>query len=1131
MKNIYKILFLFVSFSFTIQAQKAVYTENFDSTNSWPQLNDKIKELKTFNGRYYFEHKQNEKFYSVTTRTFNLNTNNDFEIETSIQKISGVNNNGISFLYDYKDSKNYKEFGFSSNGYFRVAYAKNGTYYNNKKWTKDTAVKTGNYSNNKLKIKKTENTITYFLNGTNVFSQDFTAFVGNKIGFVLYKNQKISIDYIKVKETSNNTNYNENDSFTSNKTIIYDDFISNKNNWSTQNNDEVTLAVVNGYYEFNYKKNKGFTTTKTLTINTARDFKIEAKLQKISGIQKNGYGLTFARKDVKNQNQFIITPNGYFAIDIYNNGQFKSEVDWTLSSAIQKGNFAINTLRIEKKGDATEFYINNTKVHTAYNLTYYGNLYGFTVFDVQKIVVDKFTIAYTDQKTNTNNNNIIENSNILFEDNFTSNTNNWSYKNDTDAYFRINNGKYFIAHKKNTSGFNTTIAKPFDSSNNFEIEAKFDKTTGVTNYPYGILWGKGGSSEFGFYLASTGYYKIVRNVDGKEQVIVKWTTSSAINKNNGATNIIKIKREGNIYKYFVNEIYVTKTDFEPFFGDNLGFVVYNNQEVAVDYLKINKLEENRTNYVTKKTFALPFVESFSDNKNNWVLDDSEDYNSGITNGKLQITKKKKGGIFLSQQVDIDNNKDFIIETSMATLTNSNDGFYGLTFGRKNSSNEYSFMFSNGSYLFRKFENGQYNKIIPFTQSSAIKTNTNQYNKLKIVKSGNLLRFYINDQYVNEAPFYGLFGNYIGFSVYYDKHIAVDYLNVKYQNSNFNTPPVIAITSPNVALKRGFKIVEAKRILVTGTASDTDGIFEITVNGIEANVSENGNFTANVPLKYGKNDLIVKATDLKQASSTKTFTIKRKPANTDNNNTIITNNNNQNIDIGFGKYYALIIGVSEYEDETIPDLNGEPTKDAQALADVLVTNYTFDRNNVTILKNPTDSEIKRAFYNLRQKVTDKDNVLIFYAGHGEYDEVSEHGYWLPSNSVKAFEDNVILNTSIVSYIKAIRSKHTFLIADACFSGSIFKSRAITKEEKSAQRKYNLTSRKAITSGTLKTVPNKSVFIKYILKRLEDNTDKYLTSGKLFNRIEDPVINNSPNIPQRGVIHGTGDEGGDFIFIKR
>jgi len=328
-------------------------------------------------------------------------------------------------------------------------------------------------------------------------------------------------------------------------------------------------------------------------------------------------------------------------------------------------------------------------------------------------------------------------------------------------------------------------------------------------------------------------------------------------------------------------------------------------------------------------------------------------------------------------------------------------------------------------------------------------------------------------------------------------------------------------------------VEAKSITVKGKATDADGIFEITVNGKEASVSEDGTFFVSVPLGYGKNDLIVKATDLKQASSTKSFVIKRNsPEIIDAD---ITNvDKKENLDIGFGKYYALIIGVSEYQDKTIQSLNGEPTKDAQALADILVTYYNFDKQNVSVLKNAKENEIIREFYNLKNKITKNDNLVIFYAGHGNYDKASEKGYWMPSDAEMEFEGNVILNTSIVSYIKAINSRHTLLIADACFSGSILvRNRDFKEATKAVQKKYELPSRKAITSGTLTTVPNESVFMKYLLKKLKDNTDTYISAGQLFNMIEDPVINNTTgeNQPQYAPIANTGDEGGDFIFIKR
>ena len=46
------------------------------------------------------------------------------------------------------------------------------------------------------------------------------------------------------------------------------------------------------------------------------------------------------------------------------------------------------------------------------------------------------------------------------------------------------------------------------------------------------------------------------------------------------------------------------------------------------------------------------------------------------------------------------------------------------------------------------------------------------------------------------------------------------------------------------------------------------------------VYEDGTFIANVPLKIGSNKLVVKATDIKQASSTKRFNIKRKSPDID-----------------------------------------------------------------------------------------------------------------------------------------------------------------------------------------------------------------------------------------------------------
>jgi len=338
------------------------------------------------------------------------------------------------------------------------------------------------------------------------------------------------------------------------------------------------------------------------------------------------------------------------------------------------------------------------------------------------------------------------------------------------------------------------------------------------------------------------------------------------------------------------------------------------------------------------------------------------------------------------------------------------------------------------------------------------------------------------------------------------------------------PPEIKIISPQMFSARVFQPVSnnIKQISVYGKANDPGGMTEVMINNQEAVLSSNGEFKADLQLAVGQNEIFVRATDKSQNSITRSFLIYRADTVIDDLKSFYEG----------GKYYALIIGISEYEDPQMTDLDDFPTDDAKRLVSVLTNNYTFVEEDIMYLNNPDRTEILRAFDHLHKTVTAKDNLLIFYAGHGYYDEDTELGYWLPSDAEKEFTANWIYNDVLVANVKRIKSKHTLLISDACFSGSIFKTRGLEDDAPEAfKKKYELRSRKAITSGVLKTVPNKSIFFKYLAERLETNTSKYLAGSQLFQDIEIPVANNTPNTPQYGVIRDVGDEGGDFIFIKK
>ncbi|MEQ9165238.1 MAG: caspase family protein [Fulvivirga sp.] len=233
-----------------------------------------------------------------------------------------------------------------------------------------------------------------------------------------------------------------------------------------------------------------------------------------------------------------------------------------------------------------------------------------------------------------------------------------------------------------------------------------------------------------------------------------------------------------------------------------------------------------------------------------------------------------------------------------------------------------------------------------------------------------------------------------------------------------------------------------------------------------------------------------------------------------------------------KYYALVIGINDYPGEGIPTL-AQPITDAQTLIDALTTYYTFEEENITFLKNPTRSNLIDAFDKLANTVKERDNLLIFYAGHGIWDDQLNQGFWLPSDASKVSKSQWLSNGTIRDYIRAIKSKHTLLIADACFGGSILKERAVSMNGKAMLEMYKRPSRKAMTSGALSTVPDQSVFIKYLVKNLAYNQAPLLSTEQVFSDFKFSVINNSETgqVPQYGAISLAGDEGGDFIFLKR
>jgi hypothetical protein len=339
-----------------------------------------------------------------------------------------------------------------------------------------------------------------------------------------------------------------------------------------------------------------------------------------------------------------------------------------------------------------------------------------------------------------------------------------------------------------------------------------------------------------------------------------------------------------------------------------------------------------------------------------------------------------------------------------------------------------------------------------------------------------------------------------------------------------------IVSPDVT--RDVSLV-AKRssITVVGIVESKINLADVLINGQQADLDEKGNFSADVFLKVGKNDIMVTAIDVLKNKVTKQFVINR-----DAGKVLAVKKEEPVPKTGFmsGKYHALLIAVQDYANPEIGKLD-YPTSDARQLMEVLSSRYNFEKENIRILNNPDRRTIYKTLQDLRKQLTDKDNLLIFYAGHGMWLDDMKQGFWLPSDAAGLNDpSDWIPNSSLRDYIKAIKAKHILLVADACFSGGIFKLReASSSPGISVEKIYETPSRKAMTSGSLKTVPDQSVFVEFLIRRLKENNEPYLDAQKLFARLREAVINNSKvnQTPLYGAINEAGDEGGDFVFVRR
>src|SRR5690606_13588306 len=110
-------------------------------------------------------------------------------------------------------------------------------------------------------------------------------------------------------------------------------------------------------------------------------------------------------------------------------------------------------------------------------------------------------------------------------------------------------------------------------------------------------------------------------------------------------------------------------------------------------------------------------------------------------------------------------------------------------------------------------------------------------------------------------------------------------------------------------------------------------------------------------------------------------------------------------------------------------------DATAVAQLLRNRYGYETN---LLLNATRFDILSALNEMRETLTKDDNLLVYYAGHGEISADGKQGYWIPVDGQPGVATTWISNGAISEILDTMQAKKVLVVADSCYSGAMTRS---------------------------------------------------------------------------------------------
>ncbi|MFZ4394351.1 MAG: caspase family protein [Kiritimatiellia bacterium] len=243
------------------------------------------------------------------------------------------------------------------------------------------------------------------------------------------------------------------------------------------------------------------------------------------------------------------------------------------------------------------------------------------------------------------------------------------------------------------------------------------------------------------------------------------------------------------------------------------------------------------------------------------------------------------------------------------------------------------------------------------------------------------------------------------------------------------------------------------------------------------------------------------------------------------------------------YRALTIGINSYNAD-----NGagwqtlqSARPDAESIGRSLSENYGFQVRTL-LDAQATRGAIMSALDELATDSGENDAVLVYFAGHGFYDEKLKEGYWIPADARRTAngrdaKEDWLWNSTLTRLFGAANARHVLVLADACYSGALFRGDqplSVSGNRNWYERAFARRSRYLISSGGMEPVLDSgsghSVFAQQVLNYLGTGNLDIFSANDLGLALRERVATLTGQMVQMGPLPVSEHAGGEFVFVR-